>query len=163
MKPIILTALAALALATTATAAPKARSEKAEPGNRFIGNPSAVIASGVVVPAGSELFFVSGIPGDPKAGDTQAQTADALTKLGAVLTAAGYSYADVVNAKVYLVGDPKLDGKLDFAGMNAAFKKVFGTAEEPNKPSRVTVQVAGLAAAGSLVEIELVAAKAPAK
>ena len=43
--------------------------------------------------------------------------------------------------------------------MNTAFKTFFGTASEPNKPSRVTVQVAGLAAPGSLVEIELTAAK----
>ena len=82
-----------------------------------------------------------------------------LGKLGAVLQANGYGFADVVNMKVYLVGDPALGGKMDFAGMNNAFKRVFGAAGEPNKPSRVTVQVAGLAAPGSLVEIELTAAK----
>ena len=112
------------------------------------------------MPAGSELFFVSGIPGAASAGNTEAQTTDVLTKLGKVLTDNGYSFADVVNAKVYLVADPAI-GKMDFAGMNAAFKKVFGVEGEPNKPSRVTVQVAGLAAPGSLVEIELTAAKAP--
>ncbi len=118
----------------------------------------APIGAGAIVPAGSTIFFVSGIPGDAKAGNTQAQTMDCLTKLGAVLKAQGFDYKDVVNAKVYLVADPAT-GKMDFLGMNTAFKTFFGTASEPNKPSRVTVQVAGLAAPGSLVEIELTAAK----
>ena len=115
------------------------------------------------MPAGSEIFFVSGIPGSAATGDTEAQTAEVLTKLGKVLTGAGYTFGDVVNAKVYLVGDPKKDGKMDFAGMNASFAKAFGTADQPHKPSRVTVQVAALAGPGSLVEIELTAAKAPTK
>jgi enamine deaminase RidA (YjgF/YER057c/UK114 family) len=123
-----------------------------------LGSPAVPISAGAIVPAGSTLFFVSGVPGDAKAGGTEAQTMDSLTKLGKILTAAGYSFADVVNAKVYLVADPAM-GKMDFMGMNTAFKTVFGTASEPNKPSRVTVQVAGLASPGSLVEIELTAAK----
>ena len=134
---------AALALAGAANAAPK-----------FITGPG----GGAIVPAGSAIFFVSGIPGAAAAGNTEAQTKDSLTKLEAVLKANGYSLADVVNAKVYLVADPTT-GKMDFAGMNNSFKTFFGTATEPNKPSRVTVQIAGLAGAGSLVEIELVAAK----
>lgn len=150
-----LAVLASLSFAAAAQAAPEIK---------FIAspNPASPIGVGVVVPAGSELFFVSGIPGDPKAGDTGAQTTDALTKLGKVLTEGGYTFSDVVNAKVYLVADPAT-GKMDFMGMNNAFKTFFGTATEPNKPSRVTVQIAALAAPGSLVEIELVAAKAPKK
>lgn len=133
----------------------------AQPAVKFLpGMAAAPISPGAIVPAGSELFFVSGIPGSAATGDTAAQTTEVLTKLGAVLKSQGYDYKDVVNAKVYLVGDPAMGGKMDFMGMNGAFKKVFGTADEPNKPSRVTVQVAGLAAPGSLVEIELVAAKA---
>ncbi len=150
MDRIALTAAAAaLAIAGAAHAAPT-----------FIPSPMATlpIAAGAIVPAGSTLFFVSGVPGDGKLVGTQAQTMDCLTKLGAVLKAQGFDYKDVVNAKVYLVADPAT-GKMDFAGMNTAFKTFFGTATEPNKPSRVTVQVAGLAAPGSLVEIELTAAK----
>jgi enamine deaminase RidA (YjgF/YER057c/UK114 family) len=126
----------------------------------FIPSPMAAspIGAGAIVPAGSTLFFLSGIPGSAKAGNTEAQTTDSLTKLGEVLKSKGFSFADVVNAKVYLVADPAT-GKMDFAGMNTAFKSFFGTASEPNKPSRVTVQVAGLASPGSLVEIELTAAK----
>jgi enamine deaminase RidA (YjgF/YER057c/UK114 family) len=145
----LLAAAAALGLAASAHAAPT-----------FIPSPMAAspIGAGAIVPAGSAIFFVSGIPGDAKAGNTEAQTMDCLTKLGKVLAAQGYSFSDVVNAKVYLVADPAT-GKMDFPGMNAAFKTFFGTATEPNKPSRVTVQVAGLASPGSLVEIELTAAK----
>ena len=147
---------AALGLAGAANAAPP----------KFIAAPGATpaaiaaspISAGAIVPAGSAIFFVSGIPGAAAAGNTEAQTKDSLTKLEAVLKANGYSLADVVNAKVYLVADPTT-GKMDFAGMNNSFKTFFGTATEPNKPSRVTVQIAGLAGAGSLVEIELVAAK----
>jgi len=142
-------ATAALGLAASAHAAPT-----------FIAspNPAAPIGAGAIVPAGSAIFFVSGIPGDGKLVGTGAQTTDCLTKLGGVLKAQGYDYKDVVNAKVYLVADPAT-GKMDFMAMNTAFKAFFGTATEPNKPSRVTVQVAALASPGSLVEIELTAAK----
>jgi enamine deaminase RidA (YjgF/YER057c/UK114 family) len=151
----VLAAATALSLAAAAQAAPAV--------NYIAGpNPASPISAGAIVPAGSELFFVSGIPGDAKAGDTAAQTTDSLTKLAKVLTDNGYSLSDVVNAKVYLVADPAT-GKMDFMGMNGAFKKFFGTTEEPNKPSRVTVQIAALAGPGSLVEIELVAAKPPKK
>lgn len=153
-----------IAVLAAATALSMAAAAQAAPAVKYIpaAMPTSPISSGAIVPAGSELFFVSGIPGDAKAGDTAAQTKDALTKLAKVLTDNGYTLADVVNAKVYLVADPAT-GKMDFMGMNNTFKTFFGTADEPNKPSRVTVQIAALAGPGSLVEIELVAAKPPKK
>jgi enamine deaminase RidA (YjgF/YER057c/UK114 family) len=150
--------LGALALAACAVLSTGAA--RAAPIEYVYGRPDAPIASGAIVPAGSDIFFVSGIPGSAASGNTEAQTAEVLTKLGGVLKAHGYDYKDVVNMKVYLVGDPALGGKMDFMGMMTSYKKVFGTADEPNRPSRVTVQVAGLAAPGALVEIELTAAKA---
>jgi enamine deaminase RidA (YjgF/YER057c/UK114 family) len=42
--------------------------------------------------------------------------------------------------------------------MNAEWSKRFGTATQPNKPARSTVEVK-LATPGALIEIELVAAK----
>ena len=60
---------------------------------------------------------------------------------------------------MFLVGDPKLDNKLDFNGLNAAFGKSFGTAAQPAKPARTAVQVAALPLPGALVEIDLVAAR----
>ena len=167
-RSILIAGLTLFALAGTTEAAARHKAVETAPpapapAVKFIyAKPDAFIASGAVVPAGFDTFYVSGIPSNI-AGGTEAQTADVLQKLGVVLKAEGYGYGDVVNMKVYLVGDPAKDGKLDFAGMNAAFKKVFGPPEQPNRPSRVTVQVAGLALPGALVEIELTAAKAPTK
>jgi enamine deaminase RidA (YjgF/YER057c/UK114 family) len=124
--------------------------------------PAAAPISGVVVVrdvGGVDIAYASGVPGSAKAGDTKAQTVDSLTKLLAGLKAQGFGAGDVVMLRVYLVGDPAKDGKMDFAGMMAGYTQFFGTADQPNKPARTTVQVAGLASAGSLVEIEAQAVK----
>jgi enamine deaminase RidA (YjgF/YER057c/UK114 family) len=42
--------------------------------------------------------------------------------------------------------------------MMEGYKQFFGTKEQPNKPSRSTMQVAALVAPGYLVEIEVIAA-----
>lgn len=145
-------ALAALSAALVAAPA-GAQSIK-----RDVTPPTAFLARSVEVPPGYSTLYLSGVP-STVAGGTGPQTADVLAKLGEALKAAGYGYSDVVNVKVYLVGDPAKDGKLDFVGMNEEYKKVFGTAANPAKPSRVTVQVAALAAPGAYVEIEMTAAK----
>jgi enamine deaminase RidA (YjgF/YER057c/UK114 family) len=92
-------------------------------------------------------------------GDTKTQAASSLGKIETILKEQGLSMADVVMMHVYLVGDPKNEGKLDFAGMNAAYSQYFGTKDQPNKPARSAVQVAALAAPGALVEIEVTAVK----
>jgi enamine deaminase RidA (YjgF/YER057c/UK114 family) len=56
-----------------------------------------------------------------------------------------------------LVGDPAMDNKMDFGGFMKSYVRYFGTKEQPNLPSRSAVQVAGLAGAGMLVEIEVIA------
>ena len=65
---------------------------------------------------------------------------------------------DVVMMRVYMAVDPA-SNKLDFAGMNAAYNKFFGTADQPNKPARSTVQVAALVAAGASLEVEIQATR----
>jgi enamine deaminase RidA (YjgF/YER057c/UK114 family) len=60
---------------------------------------------------------------------------------------------------VFLVGDPANDNKMDFKGFMEAYTQYFGTPEQPNLPARSTIQVAGLAAPGLLVEIEVTLAK----
>jgi enamine deaminase RidA (YjgF/YER057c/UK114 family) len=107
---------------------------------------------------GVDIAWASGVPGSPKAGDTKAQTLDSLTKLMANLKAQGFGPGDVVMMRVFLVADPAL-GKMDFPGMMAAFTTFFGTADQPNKPSRTTVQVAALGQPGCFVEIEAQAVK----
>jgi enamine deaminase RidA (YjgF/YER057c/UK114 family) len=59
----------------------------------------------------------------------------------------------------FVAGDPKKDGKMDFAGLNTAYAKFFGTTDQPNRPVRAAVQVAGLATPWGLVEIVVVAVK----
>lgn len=92
-------------------------------------------------------------------GDTRAQTASALTSIQKTLHEQGLEMRDVIQMRVYLAGDPALGGKMDFAGMNAAYSQFFGTKEQPNKPVRTTVQVAALVVPGALVEIEVTAVR----
>ena len=73
---------------------------------------------------------------------------------------ASKSYALAGSRVGFLVGDPAKNGEIDLAGLNKAWAEAFGTAAQPNKPARSTVQV-GLATPGPLVEIELVAVKKP--
>ena len=92
-------------------------------------------------------------------GDTKTQTTGVIGRLADALKAQGMGLGDVVMMRVFLVGDPAKDGKMDFPGMMAAYTQFFGTPEQPNKPARVTVQVASLVGPGMLVEIEVQAAK----
>jgi enamine deaminase RidA (YjgF/YER057c/UK114 family) len=155
------TALAFCAFASHATAQPVER----------LPSPAAnsPIVSAVTVPAGYKTYYISGIPGGPKDpnapegnparwGDTTQQANDVLNKLEAVLKQLGLGFGDVVKATVFLVADPANGGKINFPAMNAEWSKRFGTATQPNKPARSTVQV-GLATPGPLIEIELVAVK----
>ena len=93
-------------------------------------------------------------------GDTQTQASGALGRLQATLQSLGLSFADVVAAHVFLVGDPGRNGDIDFAGLNAAWSKVFGTADQPNKPARTTVAIVDNNP-GNFVEIDAIAAKKP--
>ncbi len=130
------------------------------------------ISAAVTVPAGQSLIFLSGATApvsDPSAlagsiaayGDTEKQTVAVLKALSATLARLGLGLKDVVQLRVFLVGDPDKGGKMDFAGLQAGYTQFFATKENPNLPARTTVQVAGLAAPGLLVEIDAVAAKSP--
>jgi enamine deaminase RidA (YjgF/YER057c/UK114 family) len=92
-------------------------------------------------------------------GNTQAQAENAFGKIQNLLKEQGLDLGDVVMMRVYMAADPAMENKLDFAGMNAAYARFFGTPEQPNKPARSTVQVAALVAAGALLEVEVQAAR----
>ncbi len=92
-------------------------------------------------------------------GDTRTQAASALGKIQALLKEQGLDMKDVVKMTVFLAGDPAKGGKLDFAGLQAAYTQYFGTADQPNKPARSAMQVAALAAPWGLVEIEVIAVR----
>jgi enamine deaminase RidA (YjgF/YER057c/UK114 family) len=134
------------------------------------GNPKSPIAEAVTVPPGYTTYYISGTPpraADPTAplgspqrmGDTHQQTASSLARIKDILTRLGLTFADVVKATVFMVGDPAKGGEIDFAEMNQAWSDQFGTPQQPNKPARSTIKVAGLAGQGALVEIEMIAAK----
>jgi enamine deaminase RidA (YjgF/YER057c/UK114 family) len=134
-----------------------------------IGSPQSPIARAVVVPAGHDIIYVSGIiplPLNPDApadqrefGDTRTQTTSILTQIAEILAAEGLTMGDVVMMRVVLVGDPAKDGKMDFAGMMEAYRQFFGTPAQPHKPARITSQVAALVLPGLLAEIEVQAAR----
>ena len=142
----------------------------------LLGGSKFPIARAVEVPAGTTLIFHSGItpsPKDPKSpqgtpgywGDTTTQAMSALANIKASLNDMGLNFGDVVKMLVFLVADPaNKDGHMDFQGFMKAYTQYFGTPEQPNLPARSAVQVAGLAAPGMLVEIEVILAKkAPSK
>jgi enamine deaminase RidA (YjgF/YER057c/UK114 family) len=162
MKKLILSAVSlGLLMASGAVAQEVKRTGAAE----------SPISTVVTVPPGYTTYYVSGLvppvvdktapAGSPAVfgGSTEVQTEGVILRIKEALAAEGLGLGDVVMMRVYLVGDPALGGKLDFGGMMKSYKKYFGTAEQPNKPSRVTTQVAALAGEGMLVEIEVQAVK----
>jgi enamine deaminase RidA (YjgF/YER057c/UK114 family) len=133
------------------------------------GPPEKPISVSVSPPAGARLVYVSGTvpdPVDPNApigsverfGDTEAQTRSVLDKIEAALAQHGMNRSDIVMMRVFLVAPPGQQ-RMDFAAMMRVYLERFGTPDQPNKPARSALQVAGLADPGWLVEIEVTAAK----
>ena len=132
------------------------------------GSDKSIIANAIWV---GDTLYVSGqlpapTPGDPAKGtkptiegDTKAQTLSTLNVIQGILKEQGLGMGDIVQMRVYLISDPAQGGKLDFGGMNDAYKQFFGTKEQPNKPVRATIQAAALVVPNALVEIEVVAVK----
>ena len=155
---------AALLLALPAAAA------NAQAVNRIGNTPQANILTGAIVAPGAEIFHLSGqlaapidpakpVTGPESFGDTKTQTVSIFNKIKTILAAQGYTMADVFKLTVFVTAAPGMDGKMDFAGFNAGYREFFGTAENPNKVARSTVQVAGLAGPNFLIEIEATAAR----
>lgn len=117
--------------------------------------PHAPKAVGPYSPAvsGNGLLFLSGQVGlDPSTGalvegGIEAQTAQALKNLSAVLTHAGLSFDRVVKTTIFLTS------MTDFQVVNTVYATTLGN----HRPARSTFAVAGLPL-GALVEIEMVAA-----
>ncbi len=153
-----------LALFLAALISVAATSAIAQTTVKRFGSEKSIIASAIWA---GDTLYISGqlptpTPADPVKGtpakwegDTKTQTISTLKVIENILKEQGLSMGDVVQLRVYLVPDPAT-GKIDFAGMNDAYKMYFGTKEQPNKPVRATVQ-AGLVVPGALVEIEAVA------
>jgi enamine deaminase RidA (YjgF/YER057c/UK114 family) len=137
---------------------------------RRLGSANSPIAASTEVPAGSRIVYVSGTvpdPADPDSpagsaqryGDTATQTRSVLGKIEAQLKKHDMGLGDIVMMRIFLIAPPG-QARMDFAGMMTAYREFFGTAAQPGKPARSTLQAAGLVDPGWLVEIEATAAKA---
>jgi 2-iminobutanoate/2-iminopropanoate deaminase len=160
-------AAAALALLATPAFAKEAAKPAPKPVIERTGNPTSVIASTALLPVGAKILYLSGSTASPidpakpdEFGDTATQTKSILSKMKAQLEGMGWGMGDIVKMNVFLVAALP-GGRMDAPGMNEVFKTYFGTAEQPNKPTRSTVQVFALGRPTTLVEIEAIAAKAP--
>lgn len=163
-------AIRAAILAAAMLAAPAG----AQSVEKHANTPAGLILQSVTVKPGATTLYLSGqlaAPLDPARkvppaqltmadfGDTKTQTISVLNKIKAILKQRGFAMSDIVKLTVFVAGDPKLGGKMDFAGMNEGFKQFFGTTENPGTVARSTIQVAALAGPVYLVEIEAIAAK----
>ena len=157
-----------IAAAALGAAAPAAAQEV-----QRLGPPDSPISASVELPRSSRLVYVSGTVPDPadaaappgsaqRYGDTATQTRSILRKIEGQLAKHGMSLGDIVMMHVFLVAPPD-QARMDFAGMMTAYREFFGTAAQPNKPARSTLQAAGLVDPGWLVEIEATAAGPKAK
>ena len=150
MKTIIALVLAATLLAPVAASAATITRD---------GAPDADIASMVFV-AGRDYdtAYISGTRAPVGTKGTEAQTFAVLTKISDMLKTKGMGMGDVVMMRVFLNPDPAKGGHADRAGRDAAFRKFFGTAAQPNKPARTTVAVVD-GAGDNFVEIDVIAVK----
>jgi len=118
------------------------------------GAPKAIGPYSQAIRAGQLLFLSGQVPLDPGTGqiiegDIAAQTRRVMENLGAVLNAAGLSFADLVRTTIFLVD------MNDFAAVNEAYGSYF-PASAGAAPARATVQVARLPK-DARVEIDAVA------
>ena len=111
------------------------------------GKPSATLSSAIKV--GNRLYL-SGLLGNnaDNKGNVEAQTVETMARIDRTLKAAGFSFADLVDAAVYIT-DVSF-----FQGMNNGYRPAIGK----DFPARATVKT-GLVGSEGLVEIMFVAAK----
>jgi 2-iminobutanoate/2-iminopropanoate deaminase len=123
---------------------------------KIINTPNAPAAIGPysqAVEANGTLYISGQIPINPATGkieatDVAGQSEQVFANINAILTEAGYSFADVVKSTVFL------SDIADFAGMNEVYKKYY----QSECPARSAFAVKALPL-GSLVEIETIAVK----
>lgn len=114
--------------------------------------PKAVGPYSQAVEAGGTLYISGQLPVNPADGKVpetvEAQTAQSLENIGAILREAGYTFADVVKSTVLL------DDIGNFGAMNEVYAKYY----TEKMPARVCYEVAALPM-GVKVEIETIAVK----
>ena len=126
---------------------------------RAYASPTVFYAKHIIIPPGYATIRLPGIVPDEAAfgKDTETQAENVFAKIAAALREAGAGEGDVVAMTVFLVA-PTPGGNMDFDGMMRAYGRHYGSAAQPNRPVRSTVEVAGLVRPGILVEVEVTAA-----
>ncbi|CAM4483605.1 enamine deaminase RidA (YjgF/YER057c/UK114 family) [Paenibacillus endophyticus] len=134
----------------------------------FYGSPSSSIASAVALPAAAATFSTSGTVPPllnkegktlyERYGDTEKQGEGILLNIEKQLKEQGLGLKDVIYLRVYITPDAAKNNEFDYQGWFNAYAKFFNTKENPIKPARSTVGVAGLVNKDWLIEIEAVAA-----
>lgn len=115
--------------------------------------PAAIGPYSQAVEANGFLFISGQIPINPAAGkievtDITGQTEQVFANISAILSEAGYTFADVIKSTVFITD------MADFGAMNEVYKKYYQT----DCPARSAFAVKALPL-GSLVEIETIATK----
>jgi 2-iminobutanoate/2-iminopropanoate deaminase len=106
----------------------------------------AVLSNGTLYVSGQ--IALHPVSGELVMASIEEETTQVMTNLKAILTEAGYSFADIVKTTIFLMDMGQ------FAAVNAIYSQYF----ESNFPARETVQVAGLPK-GVHVEISVIATK----
>ncbi len=121
------------------------------------------------VAPGTSLFFASGV-GAPvvnkdampssreSRGDMHTQATGVLKAISANLASVGLSFKDVVFMRAYLGPDVLNEGKFYFDDWNKAYDEFFNNSENPHKPARTSISIAGFANSTSMLEVEVIAA-----
>lgn len=146
MRAVGLLALASLAACSSPNAREIIRTERA---------PAPIGPYSQAVRVGDRLFVAGQIGVDPASGalasgGAAAETRRALQNLQAVVEAAGFTLADVVETEIFLADLER------FAEVNAVYAEFFPS----DPPARATVQVARLPK-NAAVEIRLSAVRTP--
>ncbi len=117
----------------------------------------------IKIPAGAETLYLSGSGASRKEdgtmGSMEEQTRSTFSNFKTTLEAEGWSMSDIVQVRAFAVAGEY--GLLDFDGFNRAYREFFGSEDNPLKPVRSFVQIAGLVVPGWLVEIEIRAVRVP--
>jgi len=130
-------------------------------GERLVVNPGGWLVApnpySYGIKSGNTLFLAglisrNGKDNAPIAGDMSAQTKTVMDNAGAVLEAAGLSFADVVSSRIYITDSAA------FQEMNTAYRAYFPS----DPPARATVKAA-LIAADYLVEVSMIAVKSASR
>jgi enamine deaminase RidA (YjgF/YER057c/UK114 family) len=125
--------------------------------------------SAMGVAPGTSLFWTSGAgapvankDADPASrayrGDIHVQAEGILKLIQANLATVGLTFKDVAFMRAYIGPDSFQGGKFDFDGWNEAYDKFFNNAENPHKPARTSISIAGFGSPTAMLEVEAIAA-----